>query len=100
MRRLKIAYDSLSQEFATLGARLPNNSADNLRRNLDCAVINRVHKIVGQAKMQPIQTVKGVFAEGELAYPGAGFHEKTHIQIAVCDPDCIKGVFRVRAPLQ
>ena len=27
--------------------------------------------------------------------PSSGFYEKTHIQIAVRNPDCIKGIFRV-----
>jgi hypothetical protein len=36
-----------------------------------------------------------VFIEGAPIYEGSGFFEKTHIQIAVCNPDCIKGVFRV-----
>lgn len=40
----------------------------------------------------------GVFVEGEPIYPGAGFDAKTHVQICVCDPACIKGVFRVRGP--
>ena len=33
--------------------------------------------------------------EGKPIYPTAGFNEKTHIQIAVNNPACIKGVFRV-----
>lgn len=47
-----------------------------------------------QAKA-PFDTVKGVFVEGEQAYPGSGFSDKTHIQIAVRNPKMIKGVFRV-----
>jgi len=33
--------------------------------------------------------------EGEPIYESAGFYSKTHVQIAVCNPACIKGVFRV-----
>jgi len=43
----------------------------------------------------PFVIVKGVFTEGKPVYPGAGFDEKTHVQIAVCNPLCIKGAFRV-----
>ncbi len=92
---VKIAYQNLQDDLTKSGTRLPKNTADKIRRNLDCAVIIRVHKILASAKYEPIQTVKGVFTEGDEAYPGAGFQEKTHIQIAVCDPMCIKGVFRV-----
>jgi hypothetical protein len=39
--------------------------------------------------------VRAAFPEGREIYPGAGFDEKTHIQIALRNLDCIKGVFRV-----
>ena len=45
--------------------------------------------------MPAIDTLKGVFTEGKPVYPGAGFNEKTHIQIVVRNHRCIKGVFRV-----
>jgi hypothetical protein len=48
-------------------------------------------------KLPPVDTIKGVFTEGLPVYPNAGFREKTHIQIAVRSPACIKGVFRVPA---
>ena len=35
-----------------------------------------------------------VFLEGRPVYEGSGFYGKTHIQIAVRNSDCIKGVFR------
>lgn len=64
-------------------------------KRLDCAVINYLHHLrIGQP-VEAIQTVRGVLVEGGPAYPGSGFAEKTHIQIAVRDPACIKGIFRV-----
>jgi hypothetical protein len=74
---------------------MPKNTTDRLRRRLDCAVIQRVHAIFSDAKLPPLDSVRGVFTEGDPAYEGAAFDEKTHIQIAVCNPECIKGVFRV-----
>ncbi len=88
--QLKIAYADLQTAMA--GA-MPNNGKDKLRRRLDCAVVNRLHTLYAAAKAPPIQTVKGVFTEGGEIYEGAGFQKKTHIQIAVIDPSCIKGVF-------
>jgi len=41
-----------------------------------------------------VDSVKGVFTEGKLLYPDSGFDEKTHTQIVVRNPHCIKGVFR------
>jgi hypothetical protein len=44
-----------------------------------------------------VDAVKGGFIEGGQIYPQASFYEKTHIQVCVCNPECIKGVFRVPA---
>ena len=74
---------------------LPENHPDRLRRNLDCAVIRRLHSILEDQDLAPVDTLRGVFIEGKPVYPGAGFDEKTHIQVVVRNPDCIKGVFRV-----
>jgi hypothetical protein len=89
------AYNSLVQVSKAASLPLPTNSANLLRRNLDCAVIRRVHTILDKMGGSPVDSVKGVFTEGKAIYPGAGFYRKTHIQIAVCNPECIKGVFRV-----
>jgi hypothetical protein len=75
--------------------KMSKNNKDGLRRNLDCAVINTIHAINRQNGPPAIDTVKGAFIEGEPIYPAASFHEKTHIQIGVRNPDCIKGIFRV-----
>jgi hypothetical protein len=92
---VKIAYESLHEVTRAASLTLPSNSNDQLRRNLDCAVIRRLHTILEAQKQPAIDTLKGVFTEGERVYPGAGFREKTHIQIAVRNSRCIKGVFRV-----
>ncbi len=93
--QVRAAHKSLV-ELATAGnLELPRNATSGLLRRLDCAVIQMLHTIRKGRGEQAIDTVKGVFVEGEPAYEGSGFHEKTHIQIAVCNPDCIKGVFRV-----
>jgi hypothetical protein len=70
---------------------------DLVFRKRDCAVINHLHNIRDAAKLLPFDTVKGVFIEGRRIYPESGFFEKTHIQICVRNPACIKGVFRVPA---
>jgi hypothetical protein len=92
---LKIAYDSLAASAAVGGVELPRNSADRLRRNLDCAVIRRLHSILEAQSLPAVDTVRGVFTEGRPIYPEAGFDAKTHIQIAVRNLESIKGVFRV-----
>lgn len=66
-------------------------------RRLDCAVIKRLHYIIAaNENLQPYDTVRGLFTEGNPLFPGSGFQERSHIQIAVCNFDSIKGVFRVK----
>jgi hypothetical protein len=82
MALLKVAYDDLTRLVCATGIPMPTNL---------------LHAILDIAEISPVQSVKGVFTEGRPIYPGSGIPEKTHIQIAVCDPSCIKGVFRVRS---
>ncbi len=95
---VKIAYAKLKTVHDTdpsLGA-LPVNKCgeDNLLRRLDCAVIRNLHSIREDDSKQPFDTVRGPFREGQPIYDNSGFFEKTHIQIAVRNPEQIKGYFR------
>ncbi len=89
-----IAHKQLSAMAATEGRELPINRP-NGQRFLDRNVINLAHDIWAKRHGSGFDTVKGVFTEGAPAYAGAGFQTKTHIQIAVRNLECIKGVFRV-----
>ncbi len=97
---------------------------DQLFRFLDCAVFRCLHQLVKEHATagpfsqlydtsrvsddylqmnpagpfsKPYDTVRGVFVEGPPAYSGSGLYSKSHIQIAVVNPSCIKGVFYHRA---
>ena len=95
---VRVAHELLTEEFSKSATALPKNDAKQRKHYLDCAVIKRLHSLAANtAEIGNIQSVKGVFVgEGGPAYPGSEFYAKTHIQIAVCDPTCIKAVFRVR----
>ncbi|TXH04060.1 MAG: hypothetical protein E6R07_08960 [Nevskiaceae bacterium] len=99
MQELADAHKFLASAAAKAKADLPKNthqaSGVFLRRSLDCAVIKTVHELREEAELDPYDTVYGVFEEGEELYPGAGFKKRTHVQIAVRNPDCIIGYFRV-----
>jgi hypothetical protein len=95
VEQVRAAHKSLSQIAAAAGRKLPENAPDGLLRRLDCAVIQMVHTIRSDRGDQSIDSVKGVFIEGDPIYAASGFHEKTHVQIAVRNPECIKSVFRV-----
>jgi hypothetical protein len=95
IHHVQAAHGRLVEMAAAAGYDLPQNGPDLLRRNLDCAVIEVLHDIRKDSGETPIDTVRGVFLEGSPIFEGSGFYAKTHIQICVCNPACIKGVFRV-----
>lgn len=95
---VKKSYEIFTSSGGTNNEELPQNkvvkgSTDKLLRELDCSVIENVHAILRRIDMQPFDSVRGVFVEGEELYPDAGFHDKTHIQICIRNPNCIKGFF-------
>lgn len=95
IEQVKTAHADLMTIFEKAGQPPPQNLPDG-RRNLDCAVLRCLHEMRARKRQPPIDTVKALFIEGQPIYEGSGFNDKTHEQICVCNPDCIKGVFRVR----
>jgi hypothetical protein len=94
---VKAAHEDFVAYVREAGKPVPKNrlGPDKLLRDLDCAVINHLHKVREAAHLTAFETVKAVFIEGDRIYDEAGFFEKTHIQICVRNKSCIKGVFRV-----
>ena len=95
---LREAYRFLEFEINISGKRMPENKKgrsenDVLLRDLDCAVIQEVHVLNEKANRDSYDSVRGVFTEGKVIYPGSALVEKTHIQICVVNPNCIKGYF-------
>ena len=100
---LKNEYQLLVSDLELVDLPLPRNSgktSDKLFRRLDCAVIEHLNSRIETAKSDgelpcPFDTVRGLFSEGEPIYEGAGFKEKTHVQICVRNPNCIKALSRL-----
>lgn len=101
LKELKKSYDALKDVCQKSGTTLPENkdvgkSKDLLLRKLDCSVLMTAHKLNKIANEKTYDSVRGVFWEGNELYPNAGFAEKNHVQICVCNPNCIKGYFHPR----
>ena len=98
---LKYAYNEFEKSLLEENKTLPKNKAfsfndfDFKNRELDCAVIRYAHKIAKENGME-FDSVRAGFWEGEPLYSGAGFKEKNHIQLAILNTNCIKGVFLPR----
>ena len=91
---LRESYKALERSHLAEHKALPQNTggASAFRRELDCEVINLLVEL--SAGDDPIQTIRGIFIEGEPIFPGSEIREKSHIQVSVIDPTCILGVFR------
>lgn len=89
------AHRVMSYTYKATGTEIPRNKGEDLgARFLDAAVIGAMHTIRIGSGFPAYDTVRAAFWEGAKLYDGAGFAAKNHIQIAVCNPNCIKGYFR------
>ena len=87
---VKNAYEALVISSRRDGKSVPKNvnlkgSSGNVLRNLDCAVIQAVHKSQKNMALCPYDSVRGMFQEGKRLYEGSGFFSKNHVQICVCN---------------
>ncbi|HAS6602690.1 hypothetical protein P3638_05080 [Vibrio parahaemolyticus] len=95
---LKVAYEDLKKTLLAENKSLPVNKGfgpedfDFRKRELDCAVIRWAHQLAREQGVH-FDTVRAAFWEGDELYPNAGFRQQNHIQIAVLNPNCIKGIF-------
>lgn len=100
---LRKGYELLKVRCDSLGIDLPRNrpsknTTDILLRDLDCAVIQQIHDFNEQSDRATFDSVRGIFLEGNPVYEGSEFREKTHVQLCICNPNCIKGYFSPLPP--
>jgi len=114
VRLLKDYYALMVDSYKAMGQNLPENKdlkgdshKDKILRVLDCRVIEYMHNEIyehykddlllkGFSDLKIFESTRCVFTEGGPAYAGAGIFEKSHIQICIRNPDCIKGFFNPR----
>lgn len=111
---IKEARKSFEIDMNLLGLPIPTNkdlrndpNKDKILRKLDCAVINYLtsttdtmykHEVssLGYSEKQVFDSVRGCFWEG-AKIDKMEIYEKTHIQIAIRNMNCIKGIFLPRS---
>lgn len=114
IKMLAANYNIMQSRHTSIGKPLPLNKdlgsdqfGDKLMRFRDCAAIEFMHDKIrdtarsdimsyGYSRYKPFDSIRGMFPEGEPAYDGAGFRTKSHIQICIRNPNCIKGFFLKR----
>jgi hypothetical protein len=101
---VRSAYESFKEVQEKAGLPMPTNrpapkdkSPELVMRFLDCAVLNHLHSIVEAPNrpdgFEPYDSVRAVFKEGSPIFDGSMLSDKNHVQIAVRNPTCIKGIF-------
>lgn len=119
IRQLATTHKILKEELKAIGESLPENSVTDgngfsFKRELDCRVVMRLHQLnneeianslglsstSGRNNIRKIQThpdfidsVRGMFPEGDPLYKNAGFRMANHIQLCIVNPNCILGYF-------
>ncbi len=104
--------------YQAMGKNMPQNRdlphdrhKDKILRELDCAVIEYMHAGIlyktqtetqtkGFSDSKIFDSTRGVFTEGGPVFAGAGILEKSHIQVCIRNPNCIKGFFLPRKEVQ
>lgn len=93
------AYPDFEELLQIRAVKVPANAPvssidlEFLLRRKDCAVMNWVWDRYENISELACHTVRGLFQEGDPAFPGSGIRKKSHIQIAVRHPSCILGYF-------
>lgn len=92
------SYEVLKTAHKQANIPLPENKPigkekDLLIRKLDCAVIQMAHTIQDEKEQRIFDSARGMFPEGNTIYDNSGFLAKSHIQICITNPNCIKGYF-------
>jgi hypothetical protein len=89
---------SLKTKCEETGEKYPQNEdlatdlyKNRILRNLDCDIANH-----GHSTYKIFDSTRGAFIEGGPAFEGIEIREKTHIQICIRNPNCIKGLFLPR----
>ena len=95
---VRLAHQLFVQEQQQSGLAVPENRGlgdepDKILRFLDRAVIQFLHEAIEKGGGDQFDSVRGLFPEGAPLYEGAGFRERTHVQIAVCNLESIRGLF-------
>ncbi|MBF0548554.1 MAG: hypothetical protein HQM08_29245 [Candidatus Riflebacteria bacterium] len=98
---LQKAYKLLVSDLKERNHVLPENRGfsendfDFKKRELDCAVIRYALGLAEKAGCL-FDSVLSSFWEGKELYKNSGFKQFNHVQIAIRNIDCIKGVFLPR----
>lgn len=95
LEMLKASYETYKELILIAEDDMPINSSF-YNRKLDCAVIDFLHKYRSDNGKVSFDSVRSSFIEGGELFPNSGFFDKSHVQICIRNPNCIKAYFKPR----
>ncbi|KFE68262.1 hypothetical protein [Hyalangium minutum] len=90
---LKAAYAEIEREYQARGEPTPTNRGK--RRTLDCLVFN----LLCDGLDRPVDTLRGIYLEGNSLYPESGHTSHSHIHLCVRNSAAIMRIELVRTEL-
>ena len=96
---LAAVFPTFIADLESRGEPIPQNAkprpdGTKLLHALDRAVIEFAIRVAEKAEGRTFDTVRGAFWEGGPAFPASEISRRSHIQIAVRNPDCVLGYFK------
>ncbi len=88
---LQEAYEGLRLVMEAAQMPMPINKGKN--RALDCGVLNYIHQSNEAKEIQPYDSVRCAFPEGDPAFKGSFITKRLHIQLCIRNPELIVGYF-------
>lgn len=93
----RTAYQALKASGITLKRNRPGEAEDKdiIVRALDRQVFKYLHQMYQDQGLPPLDAVRGAFPQGEAVAPTSAIFANSHVQIALRNPECVLGYFRV-----
>jgi hypothetical protein len=93
----RTAYESLKRSGVKLktNRKSVESDTDVILRALDRQVFKYLHELYVDQNLPPIDAVRGAFPQGEAVAPTSAIFANSHVQIALRNPTCVLGYFKV-----
>ena len=93
----RLAYQSLQASGVPLrkNRRSAPTDTDIIVRALDRQVFKYLHEMFADQGLPPVDAVRGAFPQGDAVAPTSAIFANSHVQIALRNPRCVLGWFRV-----
>ena len=93
----RISYESLLLADIPLkkNRKSKPEDIDVILRGLDRQVFTNLHQMLIDQGIPPVDAVRGAFPQGNPVAPTSAIFANSHVQIALRNPSCVLGYFRV-----